>query len=119
MMPLRAKRPRPAPVGGTGLRIRPGRGLRPLSHRGRRGAQAVLNRRSPSCRDISFDVRERGRRLRDTSGMDLDGVAQAIREATVIVEQMSAAARPGTVSVSVRDEGAACLYEASISFGGD
>ena len=65
-----------------------------------------------------FDVRERGRRLRDTSGMDLDGVAQAIREATVIVEQMSAAARPGTVSVSVRDEGAACLYEASISFGG-
>ena len=68
-----------------------------------------------------FDVRDRGRRLRDATGLDLADDAHAICEASNIICQLletaSAEGRPGPVSVSVRSEAGACLYEASTSAG--
>ena len=66
-----------------------------------------------------FDIRERGRRVRDTIGVELDDDALAIHEATLIIWQLfadaSAEDRVGTVSISIRTENGACLYEASTS----
>jgi hypothetical protein len=66
-----------------------------------------------------FDVRDRGRRLRDTTGMEVADDAHAIHEASLIIWQLLAKARAegrlGPVSVAVRTETGACLYEASTS----
>ena len=66
-----------------------------------------------------FDVRDRGRRLRDTTGMEVPDDANAIHEASLIIWQLLATARaegrPGAVSVSVRAETGGCVYETSAS----
>ncbi|RYB07112.1 DUF6894 family protein [Lichenibacterium ramalinae] len=66
-----------------------------------------------------FDVRDRGRRIRDDAGMDLSDDAQAIHEATLVISQLLADAaaegRVGSISVEIRSETGACLYEASTS----
>lgn len=66
-----------------------------------------------------FDVRDRERRVRDTAGIELGDDALAIREATLIVWQLlsdaAAEDRVGSVSISIRTETGACLYEASTS----
>lgn len=66
-----------------------------------------------------FDVRASDRTVRDASGMDLRDEAHAIHEATLIIwhllEDASAEGRVGNVSVSIRTETGACLFEASTS----
>jgi hypothetical protein len=70
-----------------------------------------------------FDVRDRGRRLRDAIGLELADDAHAICEASHIINQLiqtaSAEGRPGAVSVSIRSESDACLYETSTCAGED
>ena len=64
-----------------------------------------------------FDVRALGRRVRDDSGLCLHDEAQAIHEATQIVWQLladaSAAGRTEGVSVSIRTESGACVFDVS------
>ena len=64
-----------------------------------------------------FDVRDRGRLVKGTVGIDLRHDALAIHEATLIVWQLlsdaSAEGCVGDVKVSIRTETGACIYEAS------
>jgi hypothetical protein len=64
-----------------------------------------------------FDVRDRGRLVKGTAGIDLSDDALAIHEAAMIVWQVlsdaSAEGRIGNVTVSIRTETGACIYEAS------
>lgn len=57
--------------------------------------------------------------MRDSVGMDLSDEAQAIHEASLIIQQLveaaSAECRPGTVAVGISTEAGAFLYEASTS----
>ena len=66
-----------------------------------------------------FDVRNRGRLVKGTAGIKLSNDALAIHEATMIVWQLlsdaSAEGRIGDVTVSIRTETGACIYEASTS----
>jgi hypothetical protein len=66
-----------------------------------------------------FDIRDSGRLVRGTVGIDLSHDALAIHEATLIVWQLlsdaSAESRVGHVAVSIRTETGACIYEASTS----
>ena len=66
-----------------------------------------------------FDVRDRGRLVTGTAGIELSNDALAIHEATMIVWQLlsdaSAEGRIGDVTVSIRTETGACIYEASTS----
>ena len=66
-----------------------------------------------------FDVRNRGRLVKGTAGIALSNDALAIHEATMIVWQLlsdaSAEGRIGDVTVSIRTETGACIYEASTS----
>ena len=70
-----------------------------------------------------FDVQVDDRCVRDISGMDLRQEGHAIREATLIVWQLlsdaSAEKRTAKVSVRIRTEAGACVYEASTSSAGD
>ena len=70
-----------------------------------------------------FDVEAGDRSVHDRSGMDLHEEGHAIREATLIVWQLlsdaSAEKRTGRVSVRIRTEAGACVYEASTSPAGD
>ena len=64
-----------------------------------------------------FDVRNCGRLLKGTAGIELSDDAIAIHEATIIVWQLlsdaSAEGRIGNLTVSIRTETGACVYEAS------
>ena len=66
-----------------------------------------------------FDVRNRGRLVKGTAGIALSNDVLAIHEATMIVWQLlsdaSAEGRIGDVTVSIRTETGACIYEASTS----
>jgi hypothetical protein len=68
-----------------------------------------------------FDVRDRGRRIRDAIGLELTDDAHAICEASHIIFQLletaSVDGRPGFVSVSIRIESGASFYEASTCAG--
>lgn len=70
-----------------------------------------------------FDVRDRGRTVRDAFGMDLHDEAQAIHETSLLIEHLSEIAqvegRLGTISVFIRSDRNICLYEASTSLAGD
>lgn len=70
-----------------------------------------------------FDVRDRGRSVRDMFGMELGDEAQAIHETSLLIEHLSEVAqaegRPGTISVFIRSDRNICLYEASTSLAGD
>ena len=66
-----------------------------------------------------YDVRDGGRSVKGTVGIDLNDDASAIHEAAMIVWQIlsdaSAEGRVGNVTVSIRTEAGACIYEASTS----
>ncbi len=70
-----------------------------------------------------FDVRDRGRRVCDEIGVNLQDEANAICEASQIIwqllQQAQAERRPGAVSVSIRTETGAWLYETSTCVSGD
>ena len=66
-----------------------------------------------------FDIRDRGRLIEGTAGIDLSDDALAIQEATLIIWQIlsdaAAEGRIGNVTVSIRTATGACVYEASTS----
>ena len=66
-----------------------------------------------------FDIRDRGRLIEGTAGIDLGDDALAIQEATLIIWQIlsdaAAEGRIGNVTVSIRTATGACVYEASTS----
>ena len=66
-----------------------------------------------------FDVRDRQRQVDGTTGIELSDDTLAIKEATMIVWQLlsdaSAEGRIGNVTVRIRTETGACIYEASTS----
>ena len=66
-----------------------------------------------------YDVRDGGRPVKGTVGIDLNDDASAIHEAAMIVWQLlsdaSAEGHVGNVTVSIRTATGACIYEASTS----
>ena len=70
-----------------------------------------------------YDIYDRGRRVRDDTGIALDGVAAAINEASSVLDNLADAARfdarSGLILVSIRDDAGQCLYEASASLVAD
>lgn len=70
-----------------------------------------------------FDVNDRGRRVRDDVGLELEDDHSAMREANIITRHLIQTAvfgpRRGTILVSVRADDGSCLCDASSSFKGD
>lgn len=70
-----------------------------------------------------FDVDDRGRRVEDDVGFDLEDDRQAMREANLLtyhlVHEATFEPRSGTIMVRVRDEDGACLFETSMSLADD
>jgi hypothetical protein len=66
-----------------------------------------------------FDIRDRGRQIKGTVGLDLSHDTLAVQEAMMIVWQLlsdaSAQNRIANVAVSIRTDTGACIYEASTS----
>jgi hypothetical protein len=70
-----------------------------------------------------FDVNDRGRRVRDIVGLELEDDLSAMREANLITYHLIQVAefdpRRGTILVSVRTEDGTCACEASTSLAGN
>ena len=68
-----------------------------------------------------YDVEDRGRRVTDDLGIDLDDLAAAMREATILLKLLMFegrfVTRPGTIRVAIRDEVTGSIHEIGFDCG--